>query len=216
MNRAKALAILDKLNDMYPDAHCELNHSNPFELLIATILSAQCTDKRVNEITKSLFQKYRNIDDYVKVTAEQIAIDIYGLGLYKNKSKAIKKTATILMEKYNGQVPENREDLESLPGVGRKTANVVLSNAFNVPAIAVDTHVQRVSNRIGFVATENVLDTEKQLMTIIPKEQWSHAHHLLIFHGRRICNARSPKCSQCELASDCAYFSSISRSSEVT
>ena len=216
MNRTKALTILDKLNDMYPDAHCELNHSNPLELLIATILSAQCTDKRVNEITASLFQKYRNIDDYAKATTDEIASDIYGLGLYKNKSKAIKNTATILMEKYNGQVPQNREDLESLPGVGRKTANVVLSNAFNIPAIAVDTHVQRVSNRIGLANSNDVLDTEKQLMTIIPEEQWSHAHHLLIFHGRRICNARSPKCSQCEIAADCAYFSSISRSSEVT
>ncbi|OEH86689.1 endonuclease III [Desulfuribacillus stibiiarsenatis] len=198
--------MLEVLTIMYPDAKCELNHSNAFELLIATILSAQCTDKRVNEITENLFQKYKAPSDYLHVSEEQIAQDIYGLGLYKNKSKAIKKTAAILEEVHGGQVPGKREDLEQLPGVGRKTANVVLSNAFGVPAIAVDTHVFRVANRLGLAASEDVLETEKQLMTIIPKEQWSQAHHQIIFHGRRICLARNPKCSECQLQHVCREF----------
>ncbi|OEF96482.1 endonuclease III [Desulfuribacillus alkaliarsenatis] len=201
--QAQVLKILDKLEQMYPDAKCELEHTNAFELLIATILSAQCTDQRVNEVTKSLFVKYKSPADYTRVEAEEIAEDIYGLGLYKNKSKAIKKTAHILVEEHNGEVPSERIALEKLPGVGRKTANVVLSNAFGVPAIAVDTHVFRVSNRLGLAASDNVLETEQQLMTIIPKGRWSQAHHQLIFHGRRICYARKPNCSQCQLADLC-------------
>ncbi len=197
--------ILTTLHSLYPDAHCELNFTSPFELLLATILSAQCTDKRVNEITAPLFAKYNKAEDYLHLTQVEMEEYIKGLGLYKNKSKNILETCRILYEKYNGEVPQSHKELEALPGVGRKTANVVLSNAFGVPAIAVDTHVFRVANRLGLAKSDNVDETEKQLMKRIPREQWSDAHHWLIWHGRRVCTARSPKCSECPLRENCQY-----------
>lgn len=203
MEKSDVLEMIEVLKRLYPDVRCELNYRTPLELLIATILSAQCTDKRVNEITESLFEKYKQVSDYAEASVEQIAEDIYGLGLYKNKSRSIKQAAIMMIEGFNGEVPGNREDLEKLPGVGRKTASVVLSNAFGVPAIAVDTHVFRVSNRLGLAHADNVNETERQLMEAIPKSLWTLTHHLLIFHGRRVCHARNPKCGQCDLAPVC-------------
>jgi len=198
--------VLDILNSSYPKAETELNHSNTFELLIATILSAQCTDVRVNKITKDLFKKYKKPEDYLELTQEELGELIRSCGFYKNKSKHILGTCKILVEEYGGKVPDTREELMKLPGVGRKTANVVLSNAFSVDAIAVDTHVFRVSNRIGLANSDNVLETEKDLMKNIDKKLWSKAHHWLILHGRRICKARRPLCEDCPLTDYCLYY----------
>ncbi len=198
--------VLDILNSLYPKAETELNHSNTFELLIATILSAQCTDVRVNKITEDLFKKYKKPEDYLELTQEELGELIRSCGFYKNKSKHILGTCKILVEEYGGKVPDTREELMKLPGVGRKTANVVLSNAFSVDAIAVDTHVFRVSNRIGLANSDNVLETEKDLMKNIDKKLWSKAHHWLILHGRRICKARRPLCEDCPLTDYCLYY----------
>lgn len=202
--------ILDILEEFYPDAQVELNHSNTFELLIATILSAQCTDKRVNIITEELFKEYKTPEEFLTLNQEELGEIIRSCGFYRNKSKNILGTCEMLIEEYGGKVPDTREELVKLPGVGRKTANVVLSNAFSVDAIAVDTHVFRVSNRIGLANSKNVLDTEKDLMKNIKKERWSKAHHLLIFHGRRICKARNPMCQECPLIEHCEYYKEIS------
>ena len=198
--------VLTILGDYYPNAKAELNFSNPFELLIATILSAQCTDVRVNKVTGKLFKEYKNPSDYLTLTQEELGEKIRSCGFYNNKSKNILGTCQMLVNEYNGQVPSNMEELMKLPGVGRKTANVVLSNAFNQDAIAVDTHVFRVSNRIGLSDSENVLETEKDLMNNIDKKMWSKSHHILIFHGRRICSARKPKCEICPIQSYCKYY----------
>ncbi|MBB6214617.1 endonuclease-3 [Anaerosolibacter carboniphilus] len=204
--KSKVLEILDILDTTYPDAHCELNHENPFQLLIATILSAQTTDKKVNQVTPGLFEKYKTPRDFLMMTQEELEQEIKEIGLYRSKAKNILSTCRMLVEQYDSQVPNTMEELIKLPGVGRKTANVVLSNAFGVPAIAVDTHVFRVSNRIGLADAGNVEETEQQLMKNIPKDQWSKAHHTLIFHGRRTCDARKPKCETCPLLSHCNYY----------
>lgn len=198
--------VIDILMELYPDAKAELNYSNPFELLIATILSAQCTDVQVNKTTEKLFKELKVPEDYLKLTEEELGEKIRSCGFYKTKSKNILATCRLLIEKFNGEVPDTLEELITLPGVGRKTANVVLSNAFSKPAIAVDTHVFRVSNRIGLADSKNVLDTEKDLMDNIDKKMWSKAHHLLIFHGRRICKARKPLCDKCPLTDYCFYY----------
>lgn len=198
--------ILNILENSYPDATTELNYSNPFELLIATILSAQCTDKQVNKVTEVLFKKYPTAYHIAKLTPEELGKEVKSCGFYKTKAENIVKTCNILISQYAGKVPETMEELTKLPGVGRKTANVVLSNAFGHPAIAVDTHVFRVSNRIGLANSEDVLKTEHQLMEAIPKERWSKAHHWLILHGRRVCKARKPLCDKCELTKHCRYF----------
>lgn len=198
--------ILDKLEALYPDAKCELNYTTPFELLIATILSAQCTDVRVNIVTDKMFKKYNTAKEFNKLSLEQIIEDIKTCGLYKSKAEKIKETSRILCENFDGEVPNTLEELITLPGVGRKTAGVVLSNAFNVPAIAVDTHVFRVSNRIGIVHTTTPEKTEFKLMEVIPRNRWSHSHHVLIFHGRRMCKARKPECTECPIKRDCDYY----------
>lgn len=198
--------ILDILEKTYPDAHCELNHENAFQLLIATVLSAQTTDKKVNKVTEGLFKKYKTPEDFSELSEEELQEEIREIGLYKNKSKNIIALCKMLIEKYGGEVPRTMEELVELPGVGRKTANVVLSNAFGVPAIAVDTHVFRVSNRIGIACGKDVTETENQLMENIPKERWSKAHHLLIFHGRRTCSSRKPKCEECSVAPYCDFI----------
>lgn len=197
--------IIDLLTKTYPQASCELLYRNPFELLIATILSAQATDKKVNQITPKLFKKYKSPEDFIKLSQQDLENEIKQIGLYRTKSKNILETCRILVSAYNGNVPAVREALESLPGVGRKTANVVLSNAFNIPAIAVDTHVFRVANRIGIANSNNVMETEQQLMEAIPKSDWIKTHHLLIWHGRRICDAKRPKCDICPLILHCDY-----------
>lgn len=197
---------LEILRDLYPDAETELNFSSPFELLISTILAAQCTDKRVNVITGELYKKYKTPEDFLTLTEDELGELIKSCGFYRNKSKNILKTCEILVNKYNGKVPENRDELVELPGVGRKTANVVISNVFGQDAIAVDTHVFRVSNRIGLASSDNVDDTEKDLMKNIRKKDWSDAHHWLILHGRRICKARRPQCEICPVADYCLYY----------
>ncbi|GGE27081.1 endonuclease III [Marinithermofilum abyssi] len=197
--------ILSILGEMYPDAHCELNFHNPFELLIATILSAQSTDRQVNKVTEELFKKYPTPEAFLTLTEEELAEEIRGLGLFRNKSKNILQTCRILVEQYEGKVPRDRAALEALPGVGRKTANVVLSNAFDVPALAVDTHVQRVANRLALADSKTPLETEKQLTRRVPKAEWTITHHRLIWHGRRLCTARNPKCAQCDLLPYCWY-----------
>lgn len=198
--------VIDILMELYPDAKAELNYSNPFELLIATILSAQCTDVQVNKTTAKLFKELKTPEDYLKLTEEELGEKIRSCGFYKTKSKNILGTCKLLIEEFNGEVPSSLEELITLPGVGRKTANVVLSNAFSTPAIAVDTHVFRVSNRIGLADSKNVLDTEKDLMDSIDRDMWSKAHHLLIFHGRRVCKARRPLCGKCPLKDYCFYY----------
>lgn len=195
---------LDEIGKMFPDAHCELNHRNPFELLIAVVLSAQCTDALVNKVTKTLFEKYKKPEDYLAVPLEELQQDIRSIGLYRNKSKNIQKLCQILIDKYNGEVPQDRDLLMELPGVGRKTANVVVSVAFGVPAIAVDTHVERVTKRLGICRwKDSVLEVEQTLMKKVPKEEWSITHHRLIFFGRYHCKAQNPKCPECPLLSIC-------------
>lgn len=196
--------ILDTLIKMFPDAHCELTHSNPFELTIAVLLSAQCTDKLVNQVTPGLFQKYKTPWNYLQVPLEELEQDIKRIGLYRNKAKNIRKLCEALIENYNGEVPRTHEELVKLAGVGRKTANVVVSNAFGVPAIAVDTHVERVSKRLGICRwKDSVLEVEKQLQKVVPKEEWTDTHHRLIFFGRYHCTARQPNCPECPLLEIC-------------
>lgn len=198
--------ILDILEETYPDAKCELNYTTPFELLIATILSAQCTDVRVNKVTEEMFKKYNTPEAFAKLSVEEISEEIKSCGLYKSKAQKIKETSNKICELYNGQVPDSLDELIKLPGVGRKTANVVLSNAFGQDALAIDTHVFRVANRIGMVNTTTPEKTEFPLMKVIPKKRWSHSHHLLIFHGRRICKARKPECEICPIQKYCKYY----------
>lgn len=195
--------ILARLAETYPDAKTALNYRNSFELLIATMLAAQSTDKQVNVITGPLFEKYPDPESFARLTPEELEQDIKGVGLYKNKSRNIIATCRLLLEKHQGQVPASREELEALPGVGRKTANVVLSVAFNRPALAVDTHVFRVANRLGLAQAKNPLETEKQLCALIPEELWSQAHHWFIYHGRQVCKARKPLCDQCVVVEFC-------------
>ncbi|AQR79497.1 endonuclease III [Paenibacillus larvae] len=204
MNRKQVRHILDTIGEMFPDAHCELNHSNPFELTIAVLLSAQCTDETVNKVTQGLFQKYKRPEDYLAVSLDELEQDIRRIGLYRNKAKNIQKLCRILLDQYGGEVPKKHEQLVELPGVGRKTANVVVSNAFGIPAIAVDTHVERVSKRLGLANwKDSVLEVEKKLMKQVPEEEWTLTHHRLIFFGRYHCKAQKPKCEICPLPDIC-------------
>lgn len=203
--RVPTAEILDRLSEMYPDAKCALDHTSAFELLIATILSAQCTDARVNIVTARMFPTHNRPEHFAAITPDEVGAMIKDCGLWQTKAKNIHMTCRILLEKHGGEVPASMEELVALPGVGRKTANVVLSNAFGVPAIAVDTHVFRVSNRLGLANAESVDETEQQLMRRIPRDLWSPAHHWLIHHGRQICDARKPKCSECPLLDMCKY-----------
>ncbi|QQK07659.1 endonuclease III [Miniphocaeibacter halophilus] len=198
--------VLNILEKDYPDAKAELNFSTPYELLIATILSAQCTDVQVNKTTAVLFKKYNTPEKMVTLSTDELGKLIKSCGFYKTKSANILSTSRILIENYNSKVPNTMEKLTELPGVGRKTANVVLSNAFNIPSIAVDTHVFRVSNRIGIANADNVEKTEKQLRRRIKKDRWSKSHHILIFHGRRVCKARNPSCEICNVRDYCLYY----------
>lgn len=206
MNKEKTNKVLDYFEELFPDAHCELNHQNVFELLVAVMLSAQTTDKKVNQVTASLFKKYPTVESFALASLEDLQNDIKIIGLYRNKAKNLIMMVRQLKENFGGEVPKTMEGITSLAGAGRKTANVVLSNAFGVPSIAVDTHVFRVSNRIGLAHSDNVLETEKQLQKELPKKEWSLAHHLLIFHGRRCCMARKPKCDICKINKYCDYF----------
>jgi endonuclease III len=204
LNNTQIRYCLDQMGEMFPDAHCELNHSNPFELTIAVALSAQCTDVLVNKVTKELFQKYKTPEDYLKVSLEELQNDIRSIGLYRNKAKNIQSLCRMVLEDYQGEIPFDRDELTKLPGVGRKTANVVVSVAFNIPAIAVDTHVERVTKRLGICRwKDSVLEVEKTLMRKIPKDEWSVTHHRLIFFGRYHCKAQNPQCPSCPLLEIC-------------
>jgi len=206
LTKKQVKEVVEILLRLYPDAQPELDFRSAYELLIAVILSAQCTDVRVNQVTEVLFEKADTAEKMTQLPLDEIETIIKPCGLYKNKAKNILLTSQMLVGKYGGDVPRTIEELMELPGVGKKTANVVVSNAFGVPAIAVDTHVFRVSNRIGLAEAKNVEQTEEQLMKRIDREIWTKAHHLLIFHGRRICKARTPLCDQCPLTEYCIYY----------
>ncbi|MFD1169043.1 endonuclease III [Oceanobacillus caeni] len=204
LNKKQIRFCLDKMAEMFPEAKGELNHSNPFELVIAVLLSAQCTDKLVNKVTENLFKKYKTPEDYLAVSLEELQDDIKSIGLYRNKAKNIRKLCQVLVDKYQGEVPRTKEELMTLAGVGRKTANVVASIAFNEPAIAVDTHVERVSKRLGICRwKDSVIEVEETLMKKIPREEWSITHHRMIFFGRYHCKARNPNCPECPLLEIC-------------
>lgn len=203
MKKADKQELLALLEEHYGQYACGLHFRDPYTLLIATMLSAQCTDARVNLVTGPLFERYPDVKDMAEATQEELEGYIKTCGLYKSKARHIIDACRQLMLEHGGEVPAVREALEKLPGVGRKTANVVLSNAFGQPAIAVDTHVFRVSNRMGLVKADNVRDTEEALMKAIPKEKWSAAHHWLIWHGRLVCTARAPQCQSCPVAALC-------------
>lgn len=209
-------AILQRLEEMYPNPKTALNHETPFELLVATILSAQCTDERVNLITPGLFAQYPDAHALAQASEEDVAELIKTAGLWRSKAKNLVAAAEILVDKHGGELPRTREELEKLPGVGRKTANVILANAFNIPAIAVDTHVFRVANRLGIAQGKTPLEVEKQLMEAIPKEKWADAHHWLIYHGRQVCQARKPKCHICPLSPYCQYYAESTTQSHTT
>ncbi len=202
----KIQAIIDYLDELYPDARCELNYKKDYELLVATVLSAQCTDKRVNEVTKVLWQKY-DIFSLAKADRKEIERIIRPVGSFTKKASYLISIAQSLVKDYNGTVPNNREYLESLPGVGRKTCNVVLSNLYDLPAIAVDTHVERVSKRLRLAyQKDSVWQVEQKLMKKLPKEKWSRLHHQLVLFGRYNCKAIKPECDECKLKNYCSYY----------
>ena len=204
MKRSSKEYIIENLDRLYPDAHCELNHKDSFELLIAVVLSAQTTDVSVNRVTPALFEKYPDALSLSEASEEDVMRLIHSIGLYKNKSRNIINLAKELVKRFNGEVPSKREELESLPGVGRKTANVVLSNCFDYPAFAVDTHVSRVSKRLMIARKEeDVLTIEKKLMKFFPRNCWSRLHHQFIFFGRYKCKAKNPECTDCPFRDSC-------------
>ncbi|MBE5744376.1 MAG: endonuclease III [Clostridiales bacterium] len=205
MNKSKVKVIIEKLANTYPDARPELNFSSEYELLVAVILSAQCTDKRVNEVTEILFKDYNTPEKMIALKKEELAKIILPCGLFNSKAEHILSATKSIIENFGGKVPNNYNDLLTLSGVGRKTANVVYAVAFGGDAIAVDTHVFRVSNRIGLAKAKTPLETEKQLMKNLDKSLWSKAHHYLIFHGRRACKARKPECETCVIKNECEY-----------
>ncbi len=197
-------AIITELHKIYPDATCSLNFSNPLELLVATQLSAQCTDVRVNIVTEKLFQKYRSVEDFATVSQEELEQDIRSTGFYHNKAKNIRATAQRIITEFGGEVPHSMPELLSLAGVARKTANVVLGYAFGIEVgVVVDTHVGRLSRRLEWTKNDDAVKVEQDLMRIIPEQEWLNISHLLIFHGRSICDARKPLCEQCTLAHLC-------------
>jgi endonuclease-3 len=201
---ARVKKVISGLRKAYPDAHCELNHSNPLELLVATILSAQCTDKRVNIVTGELFTKYRSAADYARADLAGLERDIRTTGFYRNKARSIKACGHALVERHGGSVPGTMEELIELGGVGRKTANVVLGNAFNINVgVVVDTHVARLSRRLGLTGETDPAKIEQALMKLVPKEEWTLFSHWLIWHGRRRCSARKPDCAHCEISGLC-------------
>lgn len=212
MNKNKALRIVDILTLEYPNPIPALKFSSDFELLVAVILSAQCTDERVNKVTEKLFKVANTPQKMAQISQEELERYIFSCGLYRSKASHIISASKDIVEKFGGQVPSTLAELQSLAGVGRKTANVVYSVAFGGEAIAVDTHVFRVSKRIGFSKdSKTPLDTEKRLMAVLPREKWSHMHHAIIFHGRQVCSARNPKCDLCVLNELCEYNNSRKR-----
>jgi len=202
--KARGREIIRRLKRAYPGAKCSLNHSNAFELLIATILSAQCTDQRVNIVTAHLFRKYMKPEDYLKVSPGELEKDIQSTGFFRNKTKSIQGTSKTLIEDYGGEVPHSMEELLELPGVARKTANVVLGNAFGIKAgVVVDTHVTRLSHRLNFAQQKTAEKIEQELIEIIPRKDWVIFPHLMIYHGRKVCKARTPLCVECTIEKQC-------------
>ena len=204
MTGAKKAQILDRLEAMYPEAKAELVFSNPYEMLVATILSAQCTDKQVNKVTPAVFAKYPDANAMAEASVEDLFPMVKSCG-FKSKAGNIIAACRMIRDEHGGEVPHTRAELTALPGVGRKTANVVLSNAFGIPAFAVDTHVFRVSNRLGLCSADTVEETERQMTALIPEEKWGMAHHWLIWHGRRVCKAQHPMCETCGLRGLCPW-----------
>lgn len=202
-NRERASKILEILKEEYPDARTALRFGNPLELLIATVLSAQCTDERVNKVTESLFQKYQSARDYGEVELSELEEDIRPTGFFRNKAKAIKGLSTELVKRFDGEIPARLEDLVSLPGIGRKTANLILGEAFGIPGIVVDTHVKRLSNLIGLTQKSDPEKIEFDLMEVVPKTEWTLFSNLLILHGRAVCIARRPRHDQCRIVDLC-------------
>lgn len=209
---ARCAEVLRRLDAAYPNAHCELNFTNPLELLIATILSAQCTDKQVNIVTASVFQKYKTAADYVNAPLPELEQDLRAIGLYRNKAKNIQACCRTLLEKHAGKVPASMEELVQLGGVGRKTANVVLGNVFNInEGVVVDTHVARLSGRLDFTRETKPEKIEAALQALVPREQWTMVSHWLIWHGRRRCFARNPDCAGCEVKDLCPSAFRVSK-----
>jgi len=208
-NQKRVKEIIRLLSKEIQDAPIALRFSNPFELLIATILSAQCTDTKVNQVTQDLFKKYRSAKDYAGVNLTELEEDIRPTGFYRNKAKSIRNCCQELIARFRGDVPRTLDELVTLPGVGRKTANVVLGNAFGTPGIVVDTHVHRVSQRIGLTKNDDAVKIEFDLMEIVPKEEWTHFSNLLVWHGRRTCVARKPLCTTCTIRKVCDYGSTL-------
>ena len=202
--KARTRDVIRRLKRAYPGAKCSLNHSNPFELLIATILSAQCTDERVNIVTADLFRKYTKPEDYLKVSPRELEKDIQSTGFFRNKTKSIQGTSKLLTEEYGGEVPHTMDELLELPGVARKTANVVLGNAFGIKAgVVVDTHVTRLSHRLALTQEKTAEKIEQELIPIVPRKDWVIFPHLMIWHGRKICKARNPLCAECVVEKQC-------------
>ena len=206
MNKIDVNKVLDILKETYPEAGCALDHGDNFQLLVSVVLSAQTTDKSVNKVTPDLFARYPDPESLASAREEDVQEIIRTIGMYRTKAKNIIALAGKLAVEFGGEVPSTREELMSLPGVGRKTANVVLAEGFGEQRIAVDTHVFRVSNRLGLVKEKDVLKTEESLMKALPDDRWTEAHHLLIFHGRNICSSQRPKCSECPVNEYCDYF----------
>jgi len=206
MNGANKVGpILQLLNRHYPEAHCTLDFTNPLELLVATVLSAQCTDVRVNQVTPALFAKYPTAAHYAQASLEELEQAIYTTGFFRNKAKSIQALCRALVKEYGGKVPEALEELVKLPGVGRKTANVILGNAFGIPGIVVDTHMGRVALRLGLTREKDPVKVEFDLMPLVPRERWLKFSHQMIWHGRRICTAKNPQCPVCPLLPHCDY-----------
>lgn len=206
MNKKDAIIIIETLKEMYPEAKCSLDFSTPFQMLVSVVLSAQCTDERVNKTTPSIFSKYSTPQDFADMDIKLLEELIHPCGFYKTKAKNLKRTAQILVEKYDGIVPNNMEDLMSLPGVGRKSANVIMLEAFDLPqGIAVDTHCKRIANRLGFSSESDPAKIEQDLLKVIPKEYYKDVNHIFIWHGRNVCTSQKPKCDSCKLQQYCKY-----------
>ncbi|WP_447986803.1 endonuclease III [Nitrospira sp. Nam74] len=203
--RQRVSRILSRLHQAMPNAKVELNHRNPLELLIATILSAQCTDQRVNEVTPALFRRYTNAADYAKADPSELETIIMPTGFYKSKTRSLIGTGRMLLERFGGKVPQTMEELVQLPGVGRKTANVLLGNCFDQPAVVVDTHVKRVAHRLGLTQSQDPEVIEQDLQRVMPLDEWTSGSERLLLHGRYICVAKRPKCEQCAIYSDCSW-----------
>lgn len=207
--KQKVLGIIEIFDRLYPEAGCSLNYRTPLELLISAQLAAQCTDARVNIVTKELFKKYRNAWDFANADTSELEKDIRPTGFYHNKARNIKNCCKMIIEKFEGCVPDNMEYLLKLPGVGRKTANLILGDVFGIPGIVVDTHAKRLSNRIGLTASSDPTKIEHDLMKVVPKEYWSRFCHQMVFHGRAVCKARKPDCVNCEIRRYCDYGSGL-------